>query len=149
MKTITGWHVFGMFLLGFGTIIALNATLAFNAIRTFPGLEVRNSYVASQGFDEERAAQEALDWDVSVTLNDTQLTLHITKDGAAIEPHLESAVFGRATSIAADQTPDFAFQDGAFVAPVVAGPGNWNLRIAARAADGTLFKQRIVVAVPK
>ncbi len=59
MKTLTGWHVFVMFGFGFGTIIAVNLTLAFNAVRTFPGLEVKNAYVASQGFDADRKAQGA------------------------------------------------------------------------------------------
>lgn len=149
MRTITGWHVFGMFVFGFGTVIAVNLTLAFNAMRTFPGLEVKNSYVASQGFEAHRSAQNALDWDVTASLNGTTLTLQFLKDGAPVTPLIESAIFGRATNVAADQTPDFAFQDGAFVAPVDAGPGNWNLRVVARAGDGTLFKQRLVVGVLK
>ncbi|MEL7092498.1 MAG: FixH family protein [Pseudomonadota bacterium] len=145
MRTITGWHVTAMFVFGFGTIIVVNLTLAFNAVRTFPGLEVKNSYVASQGFDADRAAQQALDWDVSATLEGDMLALRFAKDGAPVVPLIERAVFGRATSVAADQSPAFTYRDGAFVAPVEAGPGNWNLRVVARAGDGTLFKQRIVV----
>jgi hypothetical protein len=30
---------------------------------------------------------------------------------------------------------------------VIAGEGNWNLRLKARARDGTLFQQRIIVKV--
>ena len=149
MKTINGYHVFGVFALGFGIIIAVNLTLAFNAVRTFPGLEVKNSYVASQAFDANRAAQERLGWDVSARLEGDRLVLRFLEDGQAIAPVIEGAVFGRATSVAADQTPDFVYDAGAFVAPVEAGPGNWNLRIKARAADGTAFQQRIVVEVRK
>lgn len=47
MKELTGRHVLLMFVAGFGIIIAVNLTLAFSAVRTFPGLEVKNSYVAS------------------------------------------------------------------------------------------------------
>ena len=50
MKELTGRHVFGIFAVGFGTIIAVNMVLAISAVRTFPGLEVDNSYVASQQF---------------------------------------------------------------------------------------------------
>lgn len=145
MKQITGWHVFGIFALGFGTIIAVNLTLAWNAVQTFPGLEVKNSYVASQSFDRDRAAQKALNWDVAARLDGGDLVLTITESGAPVQPEIERAVFGRATSVAADQTPDFVFDGTAFVAPVSAGDGNWNLRLIARAADGTLFQQRIVV----
>ena len=57
------------------------------------------------------------------------------------------AVFGKATQVKADVTPDFTFVDGVFVAPVTAAPGNWNLRLKAVAGDGTTFHQRLVVPV--
>jgi len=105
MTEIKGWHVFTGFALAFGIIISVNLTLAFNAVRTFPGLEVKNSYVASQSFDKDRAAQEALNWDVSATLVDNRLSLSIQENGRALSPEILSAVFGRATSVAQDQTP--------------------------------------------
>ncbi|MEM9435170.1 MAG: FixH family protein [Pseudomonadota bacterium] len=145
MKRITGWHVFGLFASGFAIIIAVNLTLAWNAVHTFPGLEVKNTYVASQSFDRSRAAQEALEWDVSASLRDGHLYLTFAKQNQPVIAQIESAVFGRATSVANDQTPAFSFDGTAFVAPVEAGTGNWNLRIVARAADGTTFQQRIVV----
>ena len=43
IREIKGIHVFAAFALAFGTIIAVNMTLAVQAVRTFPGLEVRNS----------------------------------------------------------------------------------------------------------
>ena len=61
-RPLTGWHVLAMFLAFFGVIIAVNATMAWQAIKTFPGLEVANGYVASQSFDAEKAAQKALQW---------------------------------------------------------------------------------------
>jgi len=148
-REINGWHVFAGFALAFGTIIAVNLTLAYNAVNTFPGLEVKNSYVASQSFDENREAQEALNWDVSATLQGDTLRLTILQDGTPVMPIIEEATFGRATSIAADQTPEFAPESGALVATVVAGDGNWNLRMKARADDGTLFQQRIIVKMLK
>jgi len=147
IRELKGWHVFAMFTGAFAVIITVNLTLAFNAVRTFPGLEVRNSYVASQSFDADRAAQEALGWDVSASVSGGLLHLVIEHQGAALSPVIEQAIFGRATSVAADQLPDFVFDGTALVAPVEAGPGNWNLRLKARAADGTLFQQRIIVRV--
>ena len=52
--------------IAFGVIIGVNVVMATKAIGTFPGLEVKNSYVASQSFDKRRDAQEALGWDVGV-----------------------------------------------------------------------------------
>ena len=145
MTELKGWHVLGMFVLGFGVIITVNATLAVNAVRSFPGLETDNSYVASQQFQAARAAQEALGWDVSARLAGGVLELVIEADGTPVEAEITQAIFGRATSVAVDQTPDFAFSQGRYTAPVEAGPGNWNLRLVAVAPDGTEFRQRVIV----
>lgn len=148
---IKGWHVFTGFVLAFSVIISVNLTLAYNAVHSFPGLEVKNSYVASQTFDADRDAQVALGWDVKAWAQDEHLMLSFAHDGKAVQPVIEEATFGRATSVVADQTPDFAFNGTAFVAPIDVGhgAGNWNLRLKARAADGTLFQQRIIVRVAK
>ncbi len=145
MTEIKGWHVFAGFGLAFGIIIAVNLTLAFQAVATFPGLEVKNSYVASQSFDADRTAQRALHWDVSATLSDHTLTLIILENGHPIAPLIEEATFGRATSVAMDETPIFTFDGNVLRADVKAGKGNWNLRLKARADNGTLFQQRIIV----
>ena len=42
-KPLTGKHVFAIFATGFGVIIAVNLTLAFNAVATFPGLETKTA----------------------------------------------------------------------------------------------------------
>ena len=57
MTELRGRHVGAMFVAGFGIIIAVNILLAVKAVGTFPGLEVANSYVASQSFDARRKAQ--------------------------------------------------------------------------------------------
>ncbi len=146
-RKLTGWHVLAMFGVAFGIIISVNLTLAFNAVATFPGLEVKNSYVASQSFDADRAAQEALGWDVSARTDRGTLVLRIAQNGAPVQPEIVSATFGRATHVGQDQNPVFVFDGTAFRAPVQIKPGNWNLRLVARAADGTVFKQRIIVEV--
>lgn len=148
VKEITGRHVLVGSVLAFGVIIGANLTLAFNAVRTFPGLEVKNSYVASQNFDREREAQLALGWDVQAEIADGELLLKITgPDGEAVRPELLQATLGRATHVRDDMTPDFRFVNGVFVAPVEVAGGNWNLRMKAVAEDGTAFQQRIVLRV--
>lgn len=147
IKEIKGWHVLTGFCLAFGVIISVNLTLAYNAVRTFPGLEVKNSYVASQFFDENRTAQIALGWDVSAHLNGQVLSLFILEDGVAIAPVIETATFGRATHVGQDETPAFEFDGQALRALIQGGDGNWNLRLRARSDDGTLFEQRIIVEV--
>jgi nitrogen fixation protein FixH len=62
MREITGKHVLFFTVSAFAVIIAVNVVMAWKAISTFPGLEVKNSYVASQTFDADRDAQIALGW---------------------------------------------------------------------------------------
>lgn len=94
-----------------------------------------------------RKAQEALNWTVSAHLDGNTLVVRFEDDGHLVAPTIEKATFGRATSVTADQAPDCALTNGVFKAQVLAGSGNWNLRIVARADDGTRFQQRIVVEV--
>ena len=85
-REITGWHVLAITVSAFTVIIAVNLTMAWQAVATFPGLEVKNSYVASQSFDADRAAQEALGWEVSADVAGDRLELSIlSSDGAPVE----------------------------------------------------------------
>lgn len=146
-REIKGIHVLGMFVVGFGIIITVNLTLAYNAVRTFPGLEVKNSYVASQSFDARREAQLALGWDVSARYEAGALRLSIHDAIGPVQPEAIDAVLGRATHVGDDMTPDFRFNGTDHVASMDLGGGNWNLRMKATAANGTVFEQRVIVRV--
>jgi nitrogen fixation protein FixH len=146
VREITGRHVFIGFAAAFGVIIAVNLLLAWKAVQTFPGLEVKNSYVASQQFDVRKQAQEALGWVVRADHANGMLVLNIhDATGAPVEVVRLEAVLGRATIVAQDTRPDFKFDGAAYVAPVDLAPGNWNIRLVAIAADGTEFSQRVVL----
>jgi nitrogen fixation protein FixH len=143
---MTGRKVLIIAVSAFGVIITANLTLAFNAVNTFPGLEVDNSFVASQNFNQELAEQLALGWDVRASHEDGVLTLAITDSaGQPVQVAHLDAVLGAATHVRDDQTPDFRFTNGAYRAPVEIGRGNWNIRLHAVAADGTEFRQRVVL----
>lgn len=143
-RELTGRMVLAIFVAAFGVIIAVNLLLAWNAVRTFPGLEVRNSYVASQGFNEALREQRALGWEVRVAVVGERLEVRFTDaDGAPASVASFQASLGRATHVRDDVTPAFTYEDGVFVAPVDIALGNWNLRLVATAADGTEFRQRV------
>jgi nitrogen fixation protein FixH len=145
-RKITGRHVLIGFVAAFGVIIGVNLVLAYSAISTFPGLEVKNSYVASQEFNERKAAQEALGWTISADHAGGVLTLGITDDnGQPVQVARLEATVGRATHVQEDQTPKFRFDGTAYVASVDLGDGNWNIRMKAWDSNGTLFQQRVVL----
>ena len=92
-RKFTGKHALMVFVGAFGIIITVNLLMAFKAVSTFPGLETKNSYVASQEFDDKRAAQEALGWTVSARATGGLVILSIT-DQLGRARHLAVAVFG-------------------------------------------------------
>ena len=145
---ITGRHVAIVFVRAFSVIIGVNLVLATSAVRTFPGLEVKNSYVASQAFEGARAAQLALGWDVMATVENGEVLLSIQDVSGPVAPEITRATFGRATHVGDDRELQFAF-DGQLLRASAKdlAPGNWNLRLEAVATDGTVFQQRIIVRV--
>lgn len=148
IRELRGWHVAAMFITGFGIIIAVNLTLAFNAVATFPGLEVRNSYVASQEFDRKRAAQMTLGWHAVAQHEAGILTLRF--NDAADRPVRVAqldVIVGRATHVAADVAPDLIFDGRVYTADLALAPGSWLVRVVARAKDGTSFEQRLPLHV--
>ena len=57
---LTGGHVLAIVALFFGTVIAVNGVMAWLATGSFPGMVVKNSYVASQQYNARIAAERAL-----------------------------------------------------------------------------------------
>ncbi|SEN13754.1 Nitrogen fixation protein FixH [Pseudorhodobacter antarcticus] len=148
--TLTGGKVFGVVSLFFGVIIAVNLVLANRAVSTFPGLEVTNSYIASQSFDVDRAAQKALGWNLVPEYDGAakELRLAFTDPlGFPAEVTGLSVMVGRATEARDDSRPEFVREAGVFVAPLDLQPGKWMMQIEAFSKDGTPFRQRIDLMV--
>ncbi|MBK5946078.1 nitrogen fixation protein FixH [Rhodobacter veldkampii DSM 11550] len=143
-KSLTGRKVLFITLSAFGVIIAVNLVMAFQAVSTFPGLEVKNSYVASQTFDADRTAQEGLGWTVTPEYSEGTLSL-IIRDKAGLPARVAAldVLVGRVTHVREDQRPKLSYEGGMFSAPVTLAPGNWLIHLDARAADGTRFRQRL------
>ncbi|MEM1129512.1 MAG: FixH family protein [Pseudomonadota bacterium] len=151
MAPLTGRKVLAITVAAFTVIIGVNIVLAVMAVRTFPGMETKNSYVASQNFDEDRAAQEELGWTVTSDYDGGLLSVAISKTetGEPAEVAEFNALLGWATNTSADFYPTFVETGGAYRAAVDLDPGKWTLHLRARAADGTLFRQRIPLVVRK
>jgi nitrogen fixation protein FixH len=146
MGELTGKHVLAITVGAFGVIIAVNLAMAWQAISTFPGLEVANSYVASQTFDDDKAAQQALGWTLTHGYDPAarQLTLTFT-DARGYPAELAglSVMLGRTTQARDDQRPEFVELGGSYRTEVALKPGKWMMHVEAVAPDGTLFRQRL------
>lgn len=148
MAEITGRQVLAVTVGAFGIIIAVNMLLAWKAISTFPGLEVANGYVASQDFDLRKQAQLALGWHLTHVYRPGHLMLDFTDNNGlpAAVADLDVLV-GRATEAKDDFAPVFTRISGEFVADVTLPRGKWIVVVNAKAADGTLFNQRLDLLV--
>ena len=135
-KPLTGRKVLAIMVGAFGVIIAANLAMLVAATGTFPGLVVKNSYVASQGWDARTAAQEALGWTATVGHADGRLAVAITgADGRPVRGLDVTAVVGRPASGREDVTLMLAEGREGYAAPMALGPGLW--RVAVTAGRGT------------
>lgn len=143
MAELTGKHVLAITVGAFSVIIAVNLALAFQAVRTFPGLEVQNSYVASQGFNTRKAAQEALGWQVAPSYAGGRVDLAFTdRNGLPVEVSELDVLIGRTTSTMDDARPVFVAMGDVWTTELPLARGKWMVKVTARSADGTLFEQR-------
>ncbi len=149
-KELTGRKVLAITVSFFAVILVVNLFMAYKAVGTFPGLEVKNSYVASQQFNRNQIAQLALGWDVSAAVEGDQIRLDIIdSNGNPVTVGSIDATIGRPTEIVDDQTLSFERASlGYYLSDVdeLRG-GNWYLRLKAYATDGTLFQQRITIYI--
>ena len=133
-RPFTGRHMFAIFVVFFGIVIAVNFTMATYATTTFGGLVVENSYVASQKFNrwlDEAAAEKALGW---------QATASRTPSGKMA---IDLAGAPQTTSLAAelrhplgrlpDRSIEFTHVGGErFLSREKVPAGRWTLRLEAR-----------------
>lgn len=70
---LTGWHFLGIMLSFFGVIIMVNIVFVTSALDAFSGLVVKNSYVASQFYNEkieQAEKQKSLGWKLDLLINE-------------------------------------------------------------------------------
>lgn len=136
----TGWHMIGVMGLFFGTIIGVNLLMAFFATSTWTGLVVKNSYVASQHFNEvtaERRRAAELGWRAKVSYEGGSVTVNLTRDGKPVAAENVSAMIGHPASSREDRTVELAaLGGGVYQAETSLAPGLWQADLKADAPDG-------------
>lgn len=142
VKELTGRKVLMILLAAFGTIFAVNMTLLYKAVSTFPGLEVKNSYVASQTFDDRAAAQRALGWVSEVEYANGQMNLSIFGNGEFVFPETVSLRVGRPTHGREDVIPVLLRDTIGYWFKIDLDEGKWFVYVTAETADGEPFVQR-------
>ena len=99
-RPLTGRKVLAIAVGAFSVIIAANIALAVAAVGTFPGLEVKNGYIASQTFEAERAAQAELGWVAEAVYEDGELQIDLLdRDGRPLPVESLITRVGRPTGL--------------------------------------------------
>ncbi|MEC9342786.1 MAG: FixH family protein, partial [Pseudomonadota bacterium] len=142
----TGWHMLAVMVLFFGTIISVNLTLAWFAAHSWTGLVVKNSYVASQEFNEKARmarAQSALGHVGRLESRDGEIAFSfLDAAGRPVTTQRVEVKVGRPTHQRDDRVLvlDHAGA-GEHTAAAVLAPGIWQADVTARLSDGTDWRQ--------
>jgi len=130
-RKFTGIHMFAILVAFFGTVMAVNFTMASLATSTFGGVTVKNSYVASQKFNswlDQAAEQDALGWEVATSWRDDG-HLVVSATGPGTRAHL-SAHARHPLGREADREIAFERSDsGAFVSTRPLPSDRWIVRL--------------------
>jgi nitrogen fixation protein FixH len=135
-KGFTGFHMWMLALGFFGVIIAVNVTMATFAMRSWTGLVVNNSYVASQEFEEKRLAHEAqraAGWEAVLTYRPGAARLVIV-DGARSPIDLGDVTLMLNRPVGGHDDKRLALErqaDGAYEATVDLPTGLWEAVVTA------------------
>lgn len=142
----TGRHMLAVVLAFFGTIIAVNLVMAFLATGTFPGLVVKNSYVASQGYNQrlaETRVHEQAGWTMALSAPGGVLAVTLAdRDGRSLPGLAVTATAGRPSTTAEDRVLDLASDGAAYRAGEAMAPGLWDVAVEARAGGELVYAER-------
>ena len=135
----TGTHMLAAILSFFGVIVAVNLTLAYFAAGTWTGLVVKNSYVASQQYNEKLAEvrrQRNTGWSSRFGYGaETARFELLARDGSALRGFDVKTLFSRPAHENEDIELIMTEADGGYETPVRLAPGVWNVEVTAAAGD--------------
>ena len=145
-KPITGRHILAMFVAFFGVVAAVNILMATAATRSWTGLVVENSYVASQHFNDDVAAlRKSAELGVTHRLHIEHGKLVLSLQGADGKPLDAENVqiqFERPFGKTREQNlVATRIAPGQFEAPASLAAGIWNGQLSAPLGGDMIWRQ--------
>ena len=140
-KPFTGYHMIAIMVAFFAVIIAVNLVMAGFAAQSWTGLVVKNSYVASQNFNEKNEArlrQKQMGWQRRIQISDGTVTLRMTdaSDGPA-PVHSVDLTFRRPAYEGDDHRVSLTRQEnGSYTAGHRLADGVWVVEVEAETDRG-------------
>ncbi|QBK31258.1 FixH family protein [Roseitalea porphyridii] len=151
-ERFTGWHFLAIMLGWFGIVIGVNLFMAWNATSSWTGLVVKNSYVASQQFNEvtaEKRRQLAMGWKATPAYEAGTLTLDMRDAARApIADAIITAKLGRPSYEADDHMVQFAeTAPGIYEGRTDLTAGVWNADVTVTGAGGDVWTRTLRFSV--
>ena len=148
----TGAHMVALILAFFAVIIGVNLFMAYHASRSWSGLIVANSYVASQEFNDvvgDIQAQRAHGWQQDFTLAGGRVGFRLTDAGGSpLALEAVSVTFRRAAHEREDHTIALARAEGGrFEAPHRIADGIWVVETHAGLGAGQSWRESFRIRV--
>lgn len=152
-ETFTGWHMLAVMVLFFGTIISVNVTMAYYATSSWSGLLVKNTYVASQNFDDDVALDREMSergWISELQIGEDAIIYHLSDaEGQPILADSVAVTISRPVGILQDQVVQLVERgDGVYTASLTIDPGQWIARINAEKDGALLFREVHRIELP-
>lgn len=140
-KPFTGRHMLFAMLAFFGVIIAVNLTMAAFATKSWTGLVVKNSYVASQAFNrelEQAKLQAARGWTGDISYREGAVVLSLTdKAGQPVVLDTSIVQIGRPAFEQSDHRAVMVHQgNGIYHARETLAPGIWQVSVRGTSSQG-------------
>lgn len=146
---LKGWHVLIMLLAFFGVMFAVNGVFLYHAITSFPGEDVKKSYVQGLNYNDTlavRAQQAELGWRAEAGLKDSTLVFRL--QDAQEEPLSNLAVVAEIRHLAtenADQVVTLQAQaQGEYLAKGLdLAQGQWLIRFSVYDTEGETLQLNV------
>lgn len=155
---LKGWHVLAALLAFFAAIITVNVGFAMVAVNSFPGEDVRRSYLQGLNYNDalaERRRQAALGWQVQAVMEgeagQVRLVVQLRdRNGVPINGVAVSGDLRWPADERLDRTLTFVPEgDGRYVASLTdLRPGCWRLRARAAGPDAAALDFEAELASP-
>lgn len=134
-RPFTGRHMLAITVTFFGVIIAVNILMAVISMRTWTGLVVDNSYVASQQYQEKLEAhrvQADAGWQSNLEYENGRIRLDLVAEGAPVAVGGLTIRLNRPIGTRDDVLVDLVAQpDGSYAVDVALGAGMWEALVTA------------------
>jgi nitrogen fixation protein FixH len=131
-KEFTGRHMLLITMTFFGVVIGVNVLMAISASRTWTGLVVANSYVASQEFQVKSDAahrQNEAGWTMDVAYKDGRLVVQLAGNDGELKLQGVEAFVRRPVGGHDDAVVPLSFGPEGYEGVIDLAPGVWDITV--------------------